>query len=148
MSLSYFATSLCFFVLGGPAQTAAPTYFAIHTRQLDVQKVWYQKWFGLDVASEMNLPDGGKIVLLKKGNTLIEILQLKDATPKAQAAGNPLGIFKTGIWIEGLDRLFNAMKAEKADLITNVFEEEKFAFRSFIVRDPDGNFLQFLEAKK
>lgn len=57
------------------------------------------------------------------------------------------GIYKYGFVVEDLDALFTSFQSKELDLFGGIITDDELNARSFILLDPEGNFIQFFESR-
>jgi catechol 2,3-dioxygenase-like lactoylglutathione lyase family enzyme len=125
------------------------TFFALSVSNAAVTARWYEEMLGFRVFKRIELPNGGRIVLMENEGAILELIQ--SPTAKAPAAWHAdakesfmvRGYFKAGFRVAHLDRLLEALRAKKVEIRHGPFDIPEIKVRSFIVADPDGNLLQF-----
>jgi catechol 2,3-dioxygenase-like lactoylglutathione lyase family enzyme len=136
----------------GPLLTAPPTgaFFALSVGDVDASAKWYQETLGLHSVRNSRSPDGrARTVLLEGFGLIVELVQHADAQPLAKAAAGIVdayrvhGIFKIGITVADFDAVYRRVKARGVSIRADVFSDQALGLRSVIVRDADGNLIQF-----
>ena len=125
-------------------------FLALSVADLDRQLAWYRDTLGFQVYSEGVAPNGTiRFALLQQGQTLLELLQLPDAKPLGTAApgiAGPYlihGFFKSGFVVADIDAVYRRIVALGIRLAYDLGQPPNGPFRSFGIRDPEGNLLQF-----
>jgi catechol 2,3-dioxygenase-like lactoylglutathione lyase family enzyme len=126
------------------------TFFAISVADLDKVLPWYRDMLGFRVYSEGVAPNRPiRFALLQQGAALIELLQLPDAKPRAEAAPGTTaahqihGFFKGGFVVKDIDAVYARLKRLGVKFDYELGKPPNGPYRSFGVRDPEGNLLQF-----
>ena len=132
-----------------PPIAAGGAFFGISVADIARQSAWYRDTLGFREISSGVAPDGAiRFALLYSGNTLIELLQLPDARPLRLAVPNATGahqvhgVFKGGFVVEDIDAAHRALVQKQVTLAYGLGQANA-TYRSFGVRDPEGNLLQF-----
>ena len=88
---------------------------------------------------------------LKRGNLLIELIELVDAiSPKeeiqhySQKTRMP-GLFKVGFMVSDFDTWMTHLKNDTVDFYGNIVTDPASGKRMVILKDPDGNRIQLFE---
>lgn len=125
------------------------SFFAISVANIDSMSAWYKRVFGFSAYSEGTVPDRGvKFALLHQGSAIIELLQLPDAKPRATIAPATTadyqihGIFKGGFVVENIDSAYAIVKGRGITFAYDLGKPPNGPYRSFGVRDPEGNLIQ------
>jgi uncharacterized glyoxalase superfamily protein PhnB len=149
---SFFALSL-FTVYGQTTQPFqhTPYFSAVVVKDITKSVNWYKSLFGLQMKQEMNDPNGSyKIAILESPVYLLELLQLKGSIERAPLLeGKPQtvqieGHFKIGFKTTDMNACIKQLNSLKAE-IEHDWKDEKTGKRNIIVKDPDGNLIQFFE---
>lgn len=129
-----------------------PYFSALIVKDLNASLEWYSTTFGFKVIHEMgSSEDGYEIMLLKRGNILLEVMELKKAVAPEERIPNYndqmylQGIFKVGFQLEDFDKWVEHLKAANVALRVDVFKDVNLGKRMLIVKDPDGNYIQLFE---
>ena len=126
-----------------PFRVEAGTFVAIITRDVDAQADWYRRAFGLRDANHITAEDGRYDIRILAGRGLIlELLQLRGTAEPPERA---FGLFKTGMTVSDIDAAHRWFRQIDADADARVFTDSALAMRSFLLRDPEGNRLQFFQ---
>jgi catechol 2,3-dioxygenase-like lactoylglutathione lyase family enzyme len=138
----------------GPAAPAAPShrgsFFAISVADLAVMSSWYRDQLTMRVLASGEAPNQiAKFAILEGNGVLIELIQHAKASdrsalaPQAAEAHLIHGIFKAGMVVDDLDGLYAGLKQRGATIAHDIMPAKDVPMRSFIVRDPEGNLVQF-----
>lgn len=141
--------------LSSAAQTPSfeyqPYFSAVVVKNIDTSVAWYKSVFGLSIKETMNDPNSSyKITILESPKYLLELLELKgsvsrDETLKGKAAGTEMqGHFKIGFRVANMDDCLKQLAALKI-AVPQVWTDAKTKKRNFLIKDPDGNLVQFFE---
>jgi predicted lactoylglutathione lyase len=122
-------------------------FFALNVANVDSSVVWYSKIFGLKENKNMNDEKAGyKVVILKNENFEVELVELtKNKGLKVKGSGEIMGLFKVGFYLRNVDPLLNSLKDNGAAVFGRVYSDAQTNKRNFLVKDIDGNLLQFFE---
>ena len=132
--------------LSGPSGA----FLALSVADLDRLVPWYRDTLGFRVHSSGLAPNGKiRFALLQQDNVLIEMLQLPDAKalktalPGATGPHEIHGFFKAGFVVPDIDAVYRRVNAMKLTLAYRLGKPPGGPYRSFGLRDPEGNLLQF-----
>lgn len=120
-----------------------PTFVAVRVRNVAAATVWYSKTFGLDPKKTL---DGAFSIRILGNDTLtVELIEQRgtEAAPTRH-----FGLFKMGFFVDDVAQTLEQLRALESiprDEQITVFVDEPLAVRSFLIRDPEGNRLQFFE---
>ncbi|MGD0489720.1 MAG: VOC family protein [Syntrophorhabdales bacterium] len=119
---------------------------------LDIQRSvrWYQDIFGFQVVKEFEKPELQiKGAVMKRGDLSLEILQ--PYSPKELPAEDSslvallqrIGANHFAISAEDVKSLYNELKSQKAELVTELIEQ-----RFFFCKDPDGTLIEIKQCQQ
>ena len=138
-------------VYGQGAPEYQPYFSALVVKDFNTSVAWYQSVFGLKGKTEVNDPNQAyKIRILESSNYLLEILELKgslkrDELLKGKPNGTELqGHFKIGFGISHVDEWLKHLKSLDIE-VPQVWTDSATGKKNFIIKDPDGNLVQFFE---
>lgn len=151
-------TILPLFMLLQAAQPAGPTepafktqgaFFAVSVADVDVSARWYAEKFGMKVVMQPPERGGTRMVALEGGGLLVELIDdsqavpLRTAAPAIERDYRVHGIFKSGIVVEDWDRLVATLKARDVPIAIGPFAASTEQRANLIIRDNEGNYIQF-----
>ena len=129
---------------------SAGPFIALSVASLDRMLPWYRDSLGFRVHSSGTAPNSAiRFALLQQGSSLIELLQLPDAKPRAEAAPGTTsahqihGFFKSGFVVRDIDAAYRRAGELKLTLAYELGQPPNGPYRSFGIVDPEGNLLQF-----
>ncbi|EZH74609.1 hypothetical protein ATO12_12650 [Aquimarina atlantica] len=137
-------------------QEIKPMGAAIVVNDIDKATDWYKKVFQVEVSNEMNFPeyDSLQIKILKNDAFQLELLQKKTAfsikkfIPNYSVNNQPLlGIYKMVFKTSELEKLHLRLQKLDVNIILGLTSDEPNRLDYFIISDPDGNIIQFIEPK-
>lgn len=130
-----------------PTITAA--FFALSVSNLDTVEAWYVENLGFERELRSSPKGGGPRgeILVREGARL-ELLEFATSKPRA-AWGLPpeaeqvQGILKIGFEVSDIDALFATAQKRHLDVFFPLVTPPGSSLRTFGLRDPDGNIVQF-----
>jgi predicted enzyme related to lactoylglutathione lyase len=164
MNLKYFIGQmlnrlfLLLFVLFAWASVSAqsikvqPYFTAVVVADIDSSMNWYSKMLDVTLRNRADNPDRGfKQAVLFNSALMIELVELtkgiaKDSLLRNYPAGTQsLGFNKIGFSVSDISAVFNELTAKQATFFGKMVTDPISRKRTFLIRDPDGNFIQFFE---
>lgn len=137
--------------LSGMTGPVKPYFSAVVVKDVAASSRWYCSVFDMKVKEEMKDNAGAySIHVLESPDFLMELLQLKGSLEKATAlSGRPQGTelqghFKIGFKADDMDALIKKLASLHID-VPQVWTDPKTKKRNFLIKDPDGNLIQFFE---
>jgi hypothetical protein len=128
-----------------------PYFSAVVVKNADSSMRWYSTVFGLKIKNELSdTPTTYHIFIMESPVYMLEILQLKGSLALAKIkqgmpqAAEILGHFKVGFIVPDMDACLKQLAKLKIDT-GYIWTENSTGKRNFIIKDPDGNLLQFFE---
>lgn len=143
--------------LGTPARQMSPpsmsgpaAFLALSVKDLEAMLRWYRDTLGFEVYSEGALPERPiRFALLRSGHALIELLQIRDAKPLREAAPGVTaaheihGFFKGGLIVPDIEAEYERLRQRQVTFEYGLVKPPNGPYRTFGLRDPEGNLLQF-----
>lgn len=130
--------------------SAPGAFLALSVASMDRMLPWYRDTLGFHVYREGVISERQiRFALVRQGTAFIELLQLPDARPRAEAAPGTTGafqihgFFKSGFVVADIDRVYHLLVSRGVRLEYTLGRPPDGPYRSFGVRDPEGNLLQF-----
>lgn len=128
-------------------------YFsAMIVSDLDSSINWYSNILGFEIVNKVESKERRfKQSNLKKGNALIELIELdnavypEDVVPNYNNKTRIVGFFKTGFLVSDFDKWIDHLTNEKVDFHGNIVMDDSTGKRMVIIIDPDGNRIQIFE---
>ena len=137
-------------------KTFQPQLIGIWTSNLETSVDWYVSNLGFEIEEKIkeypafNL----KVAFLKKENFHLELLEKKPSFHSSEIFAdenhNLGGIAKIGFLVENIEEKYEELQATgQVDFVTEIGSlpepgfELKWPKRYFLIRDPDGNYIQF-----
>ena len=130
---------------------------AIVVKNMKESVSWYEKVLDLAVIKEMNFPeyDSLQISFLKNKYFQLELMSkstsfsINNYVENYSINQRPLlGLSKFAVKVEQLEKRFELLQELNAEVVLPITEDEAFNIRYFIVSDPNGVIIQFIEEKR
>lgn len=121
-------------------------FVAIRVRDVEAVADWYTRVFGLEVKKTLD-GEGGAFSIRILGNHMLTV-ELIEQIGTEEPPERHHGLFKAGFFVDSAARALEQLRSAGAvasDEQVTVFVDEPLAVRSFLLRDPEGNRLQFFE---
>ncbi len=119
---------------------------------MDSSLVWYQQTLGYEILNNRQFPEMGfKQANLKKGTSMLELIELKSAISPSEVVPNynsktkVIGLFKFGFQVEDFDQWVTFLRLKQVQFNGDVVKDEITGKRMVIVLDPDRNRVQLFE---
>lgn len=135
-------------ITGGPVGQG--TFFALSVGDVAAMSRWYQDTLELRVRVSGEAPDKiAKFAILEGSGALVELIQHSKASDRAVVAPSATeahmihGVFKVGMIVGDLDALYARIQQRRIAVIHELMPAKDLALRSFAIRDPEGNLIQF-----
>lgn len=121
-------------------------FHALSVRDIDRSITWYEEHLDFTVLSRASNEQRKGAVLSRPG-TLLEVAEFDGALPLAGLVGGVEphqvhGIFKLGFVVTDLDAAFDQFESAGVDIFFPIVATSN-GDRTFGIRDPDGNIVQF-----
>jgi catechol 2,3-dioxygenase-like lactoylglutathione lyase family enzyme len=142
-----------------PAPASAPkplagrtigAFFALSVADVEATSAWYRDKLGFRIASHGEAPNKiAKFAILEGEGSIIEMIQHRDAKPRAVAAPGVKedhlihGIFKVGFHVADLDAVYRRVKERGIPIAYDLMQAKDIGLRSFSIRDREDNLIQF-----
>ena len=134
-----------------PFDSLQPYLIGIGVANAETSAKWYEEVLGFKTFRRMDLPDYGlKIAFLERGSFRLELVEKKGAAALSHYAPDLQddmvnGLKKYAFLIRDLDAAAAKLKAKNVRFVVEPFDDQAMRLRSFIVADPDGNLVQFIQ---
>ncbi|WP_159501486.1 VOC family protein [Microbacterium sp. 18062] len=127
-------------------------HVGLSVRDLDAQRDWYQKAFGLDSAKAFEIPPVGLrgVFLLGPDDIAIELLERKGSTHRTPATTPSDELLAQG-WghlcfrVTDVDAVVDRLAAAGATVVTTPAPSPEPGVRFAFVTDPEGNFIELID---
>ena len=136
-----------------------PNLVALFVEDIDISLKWYNEKLGFEVEKEIeDYPDYGlKLAFLKSNGFHLEIIEKTNSFQQSEVLLNEEkylgGIFKIGLKTNDLENIYNQLKEfEDVEFVTSIGELPEnqlpinWPTKHFLIKDPDGNFIQFFDS--
>lgn len=129
-----------------------PYFSAIMVSNVEESAKWYGATFGLTVRNRYDSEErGNKQVIMHSPEMLLELIEMKskvttDEVLKDKPQGTVIiGFSKFGFLAVQFDELHKSLTEKKVTFVGRTVRDGVSGKRTFLIRDPDNNLLQFFE---
>ncbi len=128
-----------------------PYLVAISVASVDASATWYQETLGLQLVEKKTFDEQGiKVALLKSDGFRLELVELKNSVNPASCAdtSNPAalrGFSKAAFQVDDLGEVVQRLGQHGVSILHDFRSAPLADDRSVIVKDGDGNWLQFIQ---
>jgi catechol 2,3-dioxygenase-like lactoylglutathione lyase family enzyme len=139
-------------VLASPAFTAQGAFLALVVTDLNASVRWYESNLGFRELKRGKSPRvAAETVILGGHNIFVELIYFEDRTLAKREVNDSApvaGPMKTGaiLGMTGFDSLARYLRNHGVEL--DIFQDKEMGVQSFIIRDNDGNIIQFFAPDK
>jgi len=128
-----------------PLPSLRGAFFALVVADARQVGDWYRSLLGFRTLLERNQPERNLVaMLLEREGSMIEIVQrARGEAPGDEALFSRPGIAKIGFMTSDLDALHGHLEAAGVRFNHHIVRPEGNPWRTFAVRDPEGNIVQF-----
>src|SRR5690606_25770436 len=135
------------------AQDIKPYRIGIIVTDLDVATTWYTTIFDVDLKEEFSFLEWGmRVNLLQNEQLKFELVSRnqfytpQELVPDYDLREKPInGFYKMTFEVIDIQHIYNKCKEQNAAIYFELNTDEKLKIKSFSIKDPDGNVLQFVE---
>lgn len=136
------------------AQEIQPYRIGIVVENLEKSSDWYSDIFEVEVYKKVSYPeyDSLNIHLLKNEHFEFELVErnssvaINDLIANYNVKEKPLlGFYKISFQVDNIQKIYDRIRKEKIEFHMDLSTDEEFKMKSFIIKDPDNNLLQFQE---
>lgn len=147
---------LCLSVSILNAQSIKPHTIGIVVSDMDKATAWYQNILELELTKEMAFPeyDSLRINFLTGEHIRLELISKKtsfaidDHVKDYNINNEPLiGFSKIAFLVPKIEATYERLKKFKVEEVFGITEDKQFNSLFFIIKDLDGNVIQFIEQK-
>lgn len=141
-----------------PQEVFEPKLVAICVQDIETSLNWYTQKLGFEIEQNIKeYPDYGlKLAFLRAGDFHLEILEKTNSYKQSEFLPTPEnylgGVFKVGFILNDLEAKYAELKQmQDVEFVTGIGtlpENQlpiKWPTHHFLIKDPDGNFIQFFE---
>jgi catechol 2,3-dioxygenase-like lactoylglutathione lyase family enzyme len=135
-----------------PLTLGGTQFLAVSVDDLETSRQWYQSTFELRTTMDQTSADSSvHTVVMESPSLVVELSEHRAAQSLEAYAGRPTptflvhGFFKGALLVADLDSAVAVLQAREVDGLSPIRADTTSASRFAFLRDPDGNFLQFLE---
>jgi len=128
---------------------------ALSVSSADSTARWYEDMFGLKLLKEIKPADGSAHIRIEGSEfLLVEIIQMKESKAisecQLQKDQSHLlrGFFKDGLFVRDVQKAVDYFKAKGVAIKHGIFRDKETATMSFLLEDPNGNLLQFIQSEE
>jgi catechol 2,3-dioxygenase-like lactoylglutathione lyase family enzyme len=129
-------------------------FIAMTVPNADSTSLWYENVFGLKLLKEIKTADGSAYGRIEGNEFLmVEILELKDSRDisdcnlRKQQAHLLQGFFKVGLFVSDVEKAEQYFRSKGIAIRHPLFHDSQTSTSAFILEDPNGNMLQFIQGK-
>ena len=130
------------------------SFIAINASSADSIAQWYDEMFGLNLLKEIKVADGSAHIRIEGNEFLmVEIIEVKDSKVLADCKLQPdqshmlRGFFKAGVFVSDVQKTLDYFKTKGVAIKHSIFSDKETATKSFVLEDPNGNLLQFIQSE-
>jgi len=155
MKYRFIITWLFFFLFCfGHGQSIKPYTVGIFVSDIDKSSRWYAKVFDMKLTKELSFPeyDSLKINFLEGNDFRIEMIEKNTAFSITEYVSDynlndkPLiGFFKIAFLVPDIQRIYDQLKTFNVEVLYEITEDTQFDSKFFIIKDLDGNLIQFIQ---
>jgi len=128
-----------------PFFAARGAFFAVVVADLDATELWYKSKLGLRRVKRGNSPRvPAETVVLAGRNLYVELIHHDGKQLSRIDNEDPVPrLIKAGVIVAARDFDVVAAQLEKHGVSATIFEDKEMGVRSFLVKDNEGNLIQF-----
>lgn len=133
--------------------TATGAFFALSVSDLRTSTQWYEQKLGLKVVKQVPKKDGVAVAILESRGLMVELIERDGAVSLLKAAPTVKdntyleGIFKAGVIVDDFEKTVANLKSHGVEIAYGPFAAKGSEPANVIVRDNDGNLIQFFGKK-
>lgn len=125
------------------------SFFALSVKDLNATSAWYKQKLGFHEIKQGASPDGkSRAIILERDGAVLELIHHKQAVNGTALRKDykPYlvhGIFKVGFIVQDADHTMQRLKANGVPIANGPYTDEPMHMRTFMIRDNEGNYIQF-----
>ena len=136
------------------SQSIKPHTIAIVVSDIEVSEKWYADVLQMQPFKQMLFPeyDGLKIHFLKNDSFRLELMEKNSSFAISKYVEDydinksPLiGFSKIAFSVDDIESEFNRISNLNVNVFMGITEDKQFHSKFFIIKDPDGNSVQFIQ---
>jgi catechol 2,3-dioxygenase-like lactoylglutathione lyase family enzyme len=134
-----------------PPRGLRPYLVAVSVASLEESTAWYQRVLGLRIVEKKDFPQQGlKIAFLESQGFRLELVDLKGSVSAGSCAdvSNPAalrGFGKYAFQVDALEDVVVSLQKSGVAILHDFRKSATAGDQSVIIKDPDGNWLQFFQ---
>jgi catechol-2,3-dioxygenase len=136
--------------IASPGGQIVGAFIALSAKDARGMADWYRSKLGFRTMLERDIPERKIVaILLAREGSIVEIIQRADTRPAPtredgkRSAIEIQGVFKVGLTVEKLQQLHDVLAAAGVEFDYHIVQPDGNRWRTFAVRDPEGNIVQF-----
>jgi len=118
-------------------------HVSIRCRNMEASVEFYRKMFDAKVILERTPAKGKRIVFLKIGDGMLELMEMESASEPVDALTH-FGVHHIGIKVEDFESVYRDLKAKGADFVGEPWEPTP-GIRLAFLRDPNGAVIELVK---
>jgi catechol 2,3-dioxygenase-like lactoylglutathione lyase family enzyme len=140
-----------------PLATVRPYLMSLSVANLDLSVRWYHEMLGFRETRRLKMPGSSlRISFLELNGFRLELIEFKDSVsfaaiqskfPAVDDRAKVQGFGKLAFVVTSVGEVAASLKIKKVKFVREVTQEKGTGETWFIIKDVDGNWLQFFEAK-
>ncbi|WP_162558740.1 VOC family protein [Robertkochia solimangrovi] len=143
-----------FAVFPAKAQTIKPFGAAIYVDDLERASEWYQDIFDVTSTNKISYPELNNLNIEILNNEYLQFelverdnsFSIYELEPDYNIREKPLrGFYKLAFQVEDIEYLYEQIQAKQVEIHFELTTDSEFGIKTFIIRDPGNNLLQFIE---
>ena len=133
----------------GPLASARGAFIALSVPDADAAAAWYSEKLGLKVVMRPAEQGGVQMIALSGGGLMVELIEQRGSSPMRQIAPQIAhdtmvhGLFKAGVIVDDWEGLVAGLKARGVPIAIGPFPASAEQRANLIIRDNNGNYIQF-----
>lgn len=135
------------------AQDIKPYRIGIIVTDMEVATTWYTTIFDVVLKEEFAFPEWGmRVNLLQNDQLKFELVSRnqfytpQELVPNYDLREKPInGFYKMTFEVADIQTIYNKCKEKNVEIYFDLNTDDHLKIKSFSIKDPDGNVLQFVE---